>query len=93
MNIQQTSGTNSVQQFSALNAFRSNKNITKPEAEEQQDQTLSGTKTSSVKNLLENIDTDDIRECAKSVGEYNLTDEDIKYGIIYGRSVIAEWLC
>ena len=23
----------------------------------------------------------------------NLTDEDIKYGLIYGRSVIAEWLC
>ena len=93
MNIQAAQSNNSVQQFSALNAFRSSKNVTKPEAEEIQNQTLSGTQTSSVKNLLENVDTDDIRECARSVGEYDLTDEDIKYGMIYGRSVIAEWLC
>ena len=93
MNIQAAQSNNSVQQFSALNAFRSNKNITKPEAEERPDETLSGTKTGSAKNLLDNIDTDDIRECARSVGEYNLTDDDIKYGMIYGRSVIAEWLC
>lgn len=82
-----------VQQFSALNAFRSNKNITKPAEEENQKETPEGTKTSSAKNLLDRIDVNDIRECAKTVGEYNITDDDIKYGLLYGRSVIAEWLC
>ena len=92
MEITQTQ-TTPVQQFSALNAFRNNKNVTKPEAEQNQDETLSGTQTTSTKNLLEGVDVEDIRECARSVGEYNITDEDIKYGMIYGRSVIAEWLC
>lgn len=92
MNIQ-AAQTNSVQQFSALNAFKSNKNIKKSEEEPVQEETLSGTQTSSAKGLLERINADEIRECAKTVGEYNITDEDIKYGMIYGRSVIAEWLC
>ena len=93
MNIQATQ-SNSVQQFSALNAFKTNKSVTKPAEEEigilNQP---NGTTTSSAKNLMENIDVNAIRECARSVGEYNLTDDDIKYGLLYGRSVIAEWLC
>ena len=97
MNIQNTqtnSGINSVQQFSAVNAFRSNKTV-KP-AEEMQEginQNRDGVHSSSNKNILDSIDVNDIRECAKTVGEYNITDEDIKYGLLYGRSVIAEWLC
>ena len=91
MDIQATQ-TNSVQQFSALNAFRTNKDIKKPE-QEKQEETLSGTNTTSSKSLLEKINLDEIRECAKSVGEFNITDDEIKYGLMYGRSVIAEWLC
>ena len=87
------SGVNSVQQFSAVNAFRTNKNI-KPAAETQEKpEVASGVKTTSTPSLLERIDVNDIRKCAESVGEYNISDEDIKYGILYGRSVIAEWLC
>ena len=82
---------NSVQQFSALNAFRSNKNITKPK--EEQPEVSEGTNSAAAKSLLERIDVEDVRECAKKVGEFNITDEDIKYGMLYGRSVIAEWLC
>lgn len=84
----------SVQQFSALNAFRSNKNIkpTEEQAAEQQE-TLSGTKTTSTPSLLDRVNVNEIKEYAKSVGEYNVTDDDIKYGLLYGRSVIAEWLC
>lgn len=93
MNIQAAQSNNSVQQFSALNAFRNNKNVTKPEQEEAKIDSPSGTKTSNAAILLEEIDIDDIRECAKSVGEYDITEDDIKYGMLYGRSVIAEWLC
>ena len=85
--------TNSVQQFSALSAFRNNKNVTKPDAPIEEKQTPDGLKTTSNANILGKIDVNEIRECAKTVGEYNITDDDIKYGLLYGRSVIAEWLC
>ena len=85
--------TNSVQQFSAINAFRNNKNV-KPEEELQvQPETASGTKTSSTPSLLERVDVNELRKCAETVGEYDISDDDIKYGLLYGRSVIAEWLC
>ena len=87
------SGINSVQQFSAVNAFKSNKNV-KPEEElQEKSEVVNGTKTTSTPSLLDRIDVNEVRKCAETVGEFNITDEDIKYGILYGRSVIAEWLC
>lgn len=89
----QSNGINSVQQFSAVNAFRNNKNLKPAEELQEKPEAASGTKTSSTPSLLERIDVNDVRKCAESVGEYNITDDDIKYGLLYGRSVIAEWLC
>ena len=86
--------SNSVQQFSAINAFRSNKTVKQTEENnENSNQKRDGVNSSANKNILDKIDVNDIRECAKTVGEYNITDDDIKYGLLYGRSVIAEWLC
>lgn len=87
--------TNSVQQFSALNAFRTNKNISKEEEKVTSSdiEIPKGTKTSSAVSLLDRIDVNELRECAKTVGEFNISDDDIKYGLLYGRSVIAEFLC
>ena len=86
---------NQVQQFSALNAFKSNR-VTKPEgvngANENAVETSDGTKAAP-KGLLERVDLQDIRKCAGYVGEFDISDEEIKYGLMYGRSVIAEWLC
>ncbi len=82
---------NSVQQFSAINAFRSNKNVTKPQ--EETNEQIQGTESSTAKSLLDRIDVNEVRECAKTVGEFNISDDDIKYGLLYGRSVIAEFLC
>ena len=90
MNIEKAQA-NSVQQFSALNAFRGNKTVAKPEQENTE--FSQGVNTTSAPTLLQRVDVNDIRECAKTVGEYNITDDDIKYGLLYGRSVIAEWLC
>ena len=87
------SGVNSVQQFSAVNAFRNNKNLKPAEELQEKPAELSGTKTTSTPSLLDRIDVNDVRKYAESVGEYNVSDDDIKYGILYGRSVIAEWLC
>ncbi len=84
--------SNSVQQFSALSAFRSNQNAVKKETSEQVEVSR-GTETASAKSLLDRIDVNEVRECAKTVGEFNISDDDIKYGLLYGRSVIAEFLC
>ena len=86
---------NNVQRFSAVNAFRTNVNMTKPNDKEENivtDNTSSGVK-SAPKGLLDRVDVADIRKFAEYAGEYNITDDDIKYGLLYGRSVIAEWLC
>ena len=87
---------NSVQVFSAVNALRTSANQLNKQTENVQDSivenTSDGTK-SAPKSLLERVDVSDIRKCAEFVGEFNITDEDIKYGLMYGRSVIAEYLC
>ena len=86
----------SVQVFSAVNALRTSANQLNKQTENVQDSivenTSDGTK-SAPKSLLERVDVSDIRRCAEFVGEFNITDEDIKYGLMYGRSVIAEYLC
>ncbi len=87
------SEVNSVQQFSALNAFKSNRNLKPAEEQQEKPEVASGVKTTSTPSLLEKIDVEDVRKCASYVGEFNISDDDIKYGMLYGRSVIAEWLC
>ena len=83
---------NSVQQCSALNAFKSARAL--PKQEESENVEVSrGTETTSAQTLLDRIDVNEVRECAKTVGEFNISDDDIKYGLLYGRSVIAEYLC
>ena len=87
---------NNVQRFSAVNALKTSSNLLNKQTEEVQntvvDRTSDGTK-SAPKSLLERVDVTDIRKCAEYVGEFNISDYDIKYGLMYGRSVIAEFLC
>ena len=87
---------NNVQRFSAVNALRNEASRLNKPAENNQDSiienTSDGTKTAP-KSLLERVDVADVRKCAEYVGEFNISDDDIKYGLMYGRSVIAEFLC
>ena len=87
---------NNVQRFSAVNALRTSASQLNKPAENSSntaiDNTSDGTK-SAPKSLLERVDVADIRKCAEFVGEFNISDDDIKYGLMYGRSVIAEYLC
>ena len=41
-------------------------------------------------DIFKGIDIDDIKKSAQSIGE-EITDEDIKYGLTYGRSVLADY--
>ena len=43
-------------------------------------------------SILKSQNLDEIKEYAKLAGEENLTDDDIKYGLSYGRSVIVEYM-
>ena len=87
---------NNVQRFSAVNALKTSANLTNKQTEKAEDsvidKTASGTK-SAPKTLLDRVDVADIRKYAEFVGEFNISDDDIKYGLMYGRSVIAEYLC
>ena len=84
-----------VQRFAAVNALRSNSRVSKPEKDVEEnivESTESGTKAAP-KKLLDRVDVADIRKFAEYAGEFDISDDDIKYGLMYGRSVIAEWLC
>lgn len=87
---------NNVQRFSAVNALRTSASQLNKSSEQEQaaviENTSDGVK-SAPKGLLERVDVADIRRHAGFVGEFNISDDDIKYGLMYGRSVIAEYLC
>ena len=87
---------NNVQRFSAVNALRTSANQLNKPAEENKESVIEKTSDgikSAPKSLLERVDVADVRKCAEFVGEFNISDDDIKYGLMYGRSVIAEFLC
>ena len=87
---------NTVQVFSAVNVLRSSASQLNKSTEKSQDNVIEETSTATKvapKSLLERVDVGDIRKCAEYVGEFNISDDDIKYGLMYGRSVIAEFLC
>lgn len=86
---------NNVQRFSAVNALKTSASAIKPN-ESAQDSVAENTGTAiktAPKSLLDRVDIADVRKCAEYVGEFNISDDDIKYGLMYGRSVIAEFLC
>ena len=87
---------NNVQRFSAVNALRTSANQLNKSAEQEQSSVVENTSDglkSAPKSLLERVDVVDIRKHAEYIGEFNISDDDIKYGLMYGRSVIAEYLC
>lgn len=93
MNI--SANTNQIADSGALNrifynyAIKSQQNIkTQPETESQ------NTREDDIKliqnDILKDVDVEDIKKSAQSIGE-SITEEDIQYGLIYGRSVLADY--
>ena len=82
-----TPNVNSVQMLNALNAFKSSEKI----QDKQTPDVSEGTEIND-SSILENQDISDIKQFAKIAGEENLSNEDIKYGLTYGRSVIADYV-
>lgn len=82
--------SNQVHAFTAANAFRVAQQALE-QGQKQQDNTPSGVDLKDNDVILRHQNINEIKDIAKSVGETNLSDEDIKYGLTYGRSVIADF--
>ncbi len=88
-----TGSSNTIQSFSAINAFKSNQaSFEKTKTQKVQEETPSGVDLNDNNQIFSRQNVEEIRNIAKSAGDDNLTDEDIKYGLTYGRSVIADYL-
>ena len=83
--------SNQVHAFTAANAFRVAQQALEQGQKQQQDNTPSGVDLKDNDVILRHQNINEIKDIAKSVGETNLSDEDIKYGLTYGRSVIADF--
>ncbi len=87
-----TGASNSIQAFTAANAFKTAQDSFKNDKTRVEDNTSSGVDLKDNNFLLKDQNISEIKDIAKIAGEENLTDEDIKYGLTYGRSVIAEYV-
>lgn len=83
------SNINPIQMFSALNAFKSSSQTKEAQAAPD---ISDGIGVNDSNDLLKNQDLGEIKQFAQIAGESNLSDDDIQYGITYGRSVIADYL-
>lgn len=83
------SNINAVQLLNAVNAFK-NTTVT-PSQQTNKDPEVSSGVNIADNSLLKSQNVEEIRKYAEMMGEKNLSDEDIKYGLSYGRSVIVEY--
>ena len=81
------SNINPIQMLNATNAFKSNAKVQESCAPE-----ISEGLEINDKDLFKNQDLTEIKQFAKTVGEENLSNDDIQYGLTYGRSVIADYV-
>ena len=89
--ISAVGGYNSLQMINALNAFGGNKKVETQDIQYKELDTSSGINLADNDNLLQKINLREIKNYAQQAGEMNLSDDDIKYGLTYGRSVIADY--
>lgn len=87
-----SSNVSALQLLNAVNSFK--KTASTSPFEKQQNnipETSSGTDLND-NSILKSQNVDEIKKFAQLAGEENLTEDDIKYGLSYGRSVIVEYL-
>lgn len=88
--VQNNQGVNLLNYISAKNAFQNiNTNTKGDNTEINQNKEVQN--TFDDKNMVSKINTQEVKNYASQMNE-NLTDDDIKYGLVYGRSVIADYI-
>lgn len=78
---------NPVQMFNAVNAFKTSEKVLESKIPD-----VSEGININDSSILENQNVEEIRQVAKIAGEEELSNEDIQYGLTYGRSVIADYM-
>ena len=86
--VEGSSNINAVSFFNATSAFNKT-NTAKQEIPEQNRNEGTEIRENSI---LKNINVEEIKQYAHSVGETNISDEDIKYGLKFGRSVLIDYI-
>lgn len=82
-----SSNINPIKTFNALNAFKSIDQI-----QDKKTADISDGININDKSILETQNLDEIKQFAKTAGEESLSNDDIQYGLTYGRSVIADFV-
>lgn len=80
---------NTAQLLRATNAFK--QSVKKQNEQENSFEQEAVKVPEETKKIFANHDINEIRQVAQSIGENDLSDEDIKYGLYYGRSVIVNY--
>lgn len=91
---QVNSNVSAIQLLNAANAFRNVKATTPIEPQAKEPETSNGIDLAD-NDILKSQNLDEIKKYAQMMqgaNEEGLTDDDIKYGLSYGRSVIVEYL-
>lgn len=87
-----SSKVSAIQLLNAANAFKNTKVQTSIEQQQiKEPQTSNGTDIND-DSILKSQNVDEIKKFAQMAGENDLSEDDIKYGLSYGRSVIVEYL-
>ena len=91
-----SSNVSAIQLLNAANAFKNNRVSSPIEPSMARiPETSDGTDLNDDNSILKSQNVEKKKKYAKMVqeaGENDLTEEDIKYGLSYGRSVIVEYL-
>ena len=83
--INSTNSLNFINSFNAKNAF-----LPKKQQEEIQETDNESSIVNHVNNsILNNINVDEIQQYAEKLGSNKLTDNELKYGLMFGRSVLV----
>lgn len=88
--VQNNQGVNLLQYLNAKNAFQ-NINTEKKNNDDDINLNKNVENTFDDKNMVSKINTQEVKNYATQMNE-TLTDDDIKYGLVYGRSVIADYI-
>lgn len=90
--VNSNSNVSAIQLLNAANAFKNTRVSTPIEQNQKQEPQVSDGIDINDDSLLKSQNIDEIKKFAQMAGEDELSEEDIKYGISYGRSVIVEYM-
>lgn len=87
-----SSNISAIQLLNATNAFKNTKASLPIETTQNKEPQVSDGIDINDDSILKSQNIDEIKKYAEMAGENDLTEDDIKYGLSYGRSVIVEYM-